>query len=244
MRLCDVYVKIILKKVISYLKMEHEICIYCKKRLYKLANGMVKCSSCAKKYSLLKLERDFNTIDAFIESLTARECAIKLNLSYQIVFSRYERMRKLIARHSHDYYENKRDNHDKFEEYMYICKSKKKDYTSIIESQNFVTFAYGDKVYNFLLPSLKKFQTRPDEDKSELTHANEFKKFMITSHISKLKNIENTITKFWDFFENFITPYKGVKSEYFLGYLKEAEFKFNYTTQEQKEILISLWKNE
>jgi transposase-like protein len=223
--------------------MEQKICIYCNKKLYKLSNGMVKCSSCAKKYSLLKLQRDLNVIDAFIESSTARECAIKLNLSYQVVLNRYEHLRKLIARHSHDYYEDKRDNLDEFEEYMYICKSKKKDYTSIIESQNFITFAHEDKVYNFLLPSLKKFQTKPDENRSEAIHANEFKKFMITSHISKLKNIENIITKFWDFFEDFITPYKGVKSEYFLGYLKEAEFKFNYTTQEQKEILVRLWKN-
>jgi len=57
---------------------------------------------------------------------------------------------------------------------------------------------------------------------------------MLTSHISKLKTIENTITKFWRFFEIFIRPYKGVKSEYFLSYLKEAEFKFNYTKKRAK----------
>jgi len=224
--------------------MEQRICIYCNKRLYKLTNGMVKCSSCAKKYSPVKLQRDFDVLDAFIESLTVRECAVNLNLSYQIVFNRYEHLRKLIIRHSHDYYEDKRDNLDEFEEYVYICKSKKKDYKNIIESQNFITFAYKDKVYNFLLPSLKKYQTKLDEGKSEIAHGNEFKKFMITNHISKLKNIESIITKFWEFFEDFITPYKGVKSEYFLGYLKEAEFKFNYTKQKQKEILMRLWKNE
>lgn len=205
---------------------------------------MVKCSSCAKKYSLLKLKRDFDVIDAFIDSYTAKECAKKLALSYQIIFNRYETIRKLITLHSHDYYEYKRANLDEFEEYMYICKSKKKDYTNIIESQNFITFAYGDKVYNFLLPSLKRFQTKVDEGDSEKAHGNEFKRFMITSHISKLKKLENSITKFWNFFEEFITPYKGVKSEYFLGYLKEAEFKFNYTKKEQKEILIELWKNK
>jgi transposase len=230
--------------VVSYLKMEQRICIYCNGILYKLSNGMVKCSSCAKKYSLLKLKRDFDVLDAFVESITARECAIKLDLSYQIVFNRYERIRKLIILHSHDYYEYKRDKLDEFEEYMYICKSKKKDYTNIIESQNFITFAYGDKVYNFLLPSLKRFQTKVDDGNSEIAHGNEFKRFMLTSHISKLKTIENTITKFWHFFEDFITPYKGVKSEYFLGYLKEAEFKFNYTKKEQKEILMELWKNK
>jgi len=230
--------------MVSYLKMEQKICFYCNNRLYQLTNGMVKCSSCAKKYSPLKLQRDIDVLDAFIESTTAKECAIKLNLSYQIVFNRYEHIRKLLIEHSYDYFEYKRDKLDEFEEYMYICKSKKKDYTNIIESQNFITFAYEDKVYNFLLPSLKRFQTKVDNGNSEIAHGNEFKKFMLTSHISKLKTIENTITKFWRFFEVFITPYKGVKSEYFLSYLKEAEFKFNYTKKEQKEILIHLWKNK
>lgn len=202
---------------------------------------MVKCSSCAKKYSLLKLQRDFDVIDAFVESSTARACAIKLNLSYQVVFNRYEQIRKLLIRHSHDYYEYKRDKLDEFEEYMYICQSKKKDYTNIIESQNFITFAYEEKVYNFLLPSMKRFQTKLSGNNSEVAHQNKFKKFMLTNRISKLKTLDNTIIKFWRFFEVFITPYKGVKSEYFLSYLKEAEFKFNYTKKEQREILIYLW---
>lgn len=223
--------------------MEQRICIYCNNRLYQLKNTMVKCSICAKKYSLAKLQRDFDVLDAFVESLTARECAKRLNLSYQIVFNRYELIRKLLVLHSHDYYEYKRENLDEFEEYMYICKSKKKDYTNIIESQNFITFEYEDKVYNFLLPSLKRFQTKLDEGDSEVLHDNAFKKFIITSHISKLKKLDNSIIKFWKFFEEFITPYKGVKGEYFLGYLKEAEFKFNYTKQEQKELLTGLWKN-
>jgi len=222
--------------------MEQEICFYCNCRLYQLKNGMVKCSSCAKKYSLLKLQRDFDVLDSFIGSATAKTCATKLNLSYQVVFNRYEHIRKLLIRHSHDYYEYKREKLDEFEEYMYICKSKKKDYTSIIESQNFVTFAYQEKVYNFLLPSLKRFQTKVDSKSLEISSGNEFKKFMLTNRISKLKTIESTITKFWSFFESFITPYKGVKSEYFLSYLKEAEFKFNYTKKEQKEILLYLWR--
>lgn len=213
--------------------MEQKICFYCNSRLYKLTNGMVKCSSCAKKYSPLKLQRDIDVLDAFVESSTARACAKKLNLSYQVVFNRYEHIRKLLINHSYDYYEYKREKLDEFEEYMYIYKSKKKDYANIIESQNFITFAYEDKVYNFLLPSLKRFDSKVES---------EFKKFILTSHISKLKTIENTITKFWNFFEIFIKPYKGVKSEYFLSYLKEAEFKFNYTKKEQKEILIHLWK--
>ena len=221
--------------------MEQKKCFYCNNRLYQLKNTMVKCSVCEKKYSLLKLQRDLNVLDAFVESTTARACAIKLNLSYQVVFNRYEHIRKLLIRHSHDYYEYKRDKFDEFEEYMYICKTKKKDYTNIIKSQNFITFAYEEKVYTFLLPSLKMFQSKANDEDSTVAHENEFKRFMLTNRISKLKTIESTITKFWKFFEVFITPYKGVKNQYFLSYLKEAEFKFNYTKKDQKEILAYLW---
>ncbi|MCK9491639.1 MAG: transposase [Sulfurimonas sp.] len=223
--------------------MEQKLCFYCNNRLYQLKNRVVKCSSCAKKYSLLKLQRDLNVVDTFVESATARACAIKLDLSYQVVFNRYEYMRKLLIRHSHDYYEYKRERFDEFEEYMYICKSKKKDYSSIIQSQNFITFAYEEKVYTFLLPSLKRFGTKVEDAESKVAHKNEFKKFMLTNRISKLKTNESTITKFWRFFEIFITPYKGVKSEYFLSYLKEAEFKFNYTKKEQRGILRDLWRS-
>ncbi|MDY0233153.1 MAG: transposase [Sulfurimonas sp.] len=222
--------------------MEQKLCFYCNSRLYKLKNEMVKCSSCAKKYSLLKLQRDLDVLDAFVESSTARACAIKLNLSYQVVFNRYEQIRKLLISHSYDYYEYKRSKFDEFEEYMYICKSKKKDYANIMESQNFITFAYKEKAYTFLLPSLKRFRTKVGDENLNIAHKNEFKKFMLTNRISKLKTSESTITKFWRFFEIFIAPYKGVKSEYFLSYLKEAEFKFNYTKKEQKEILLYLWR--
>jgi len=225
-KLSYVYGKITLKKVSSYLKMEQEFCIYCNAILYKLANSMVKCSSCEKKYSLLKLKRDFDVIDAFVDSYTAKECAKKLSLSYQVVFNRYETIRKLIIKHSHDYYEYKREHLDEFEEYMYICKSKKKDYSSIIDSQNFITFAYKTKVYTFLLPSFKRFHSGIEDIDSKIADGKKLKTFVINSHISKLKDKESTITEFWDFFEDFMIPYKGVKSEYFLSYLKEAEFKF------------------
>ena len=44
-----------------------------------------------------------------------------------------------------------------------------------------------------------------------------------------------------DFEEN-IKKYRGIDKENFIYYLKEFEFKFNYSKEEQKDILYSLYK--
>ena len=68
----------------------------------------------------------------------------------------------------------------------------------------------------------------------------EFSKFMMLNKISKTQKRENLITKFWNFFELSILKYKGVSDENFFYYLKEIEFKFNYTKEEQLQILKNL----
>jgi transposase-like protein len=52
-----------------------------------------------------------------------------------------------------------------------------------------------------------------------------------------LQSKTSKINDFWNFLETYLRKYKGVKSENFIYYLKEAEFKFNYTQEEQREIL-------
>ena len=64
---------------------------------------------------------------------------------------------------------------------------------------------------------------------------------LIPRYIAKLEKKRNTITAFWDFFEATITRYKGVKTDNFVYYLKEAEFKFNYAETEQFRLLSALW---
>ena len=58
-------------------------------------------------------------------------------------------------------------------------------------------------------------------------------------HITSFKH---RLEEFWNFFETFMAHFKGVKKENLVYYLKEAEFKFNYSKHEQKEILMRLWK--
>ncbi|HGZ70211.1 MAG TPA: hypothetical protein ENK74_02335 [Nitratifractor sp.] len=52
-------------------------------------------------------------------------------------------------------------------------------------------------------------------------------KYLRFNRVSKISTAQSTIRDFWNYFEKFIIQYKGVKSENFIYYLKEAEWRFN-----------------
>lgn len=237
--------KMEIKKRTSSLKMgpnnTAERCPYCSGTLYHLSDGMKKCASCRKKFSLKKVQRDRDLIARFCRGDTARNAARETGLSYQSVVARYGNLRLLAAAHLEETYETQRDRVTEFEEYIYLEASKRHDRRHIFDAHNFITFDYGGQVYNLLMPSLHRFKQEFLDDGLEQIYYEEFSKFLRIHRIAKLQKSKNTITAFWEFFESYITRYKGVKPENFPYYLKEAEFKFNYPENEQTAILASLW---
>jgi transposase-like protein len=91
------------------------------------------------------------------------------------------------------------------------------------------------------MPSLGMYKQQFLEDNLEEVYTKEFSKFMRASKIIKISEHDNAITKFWHYFEQFITAFKGVSYEHFPYYLKEAEFKFNTPTHLRSEILKQLY---
>ena len=90
------------------------------------------------------------------------------------------------------------------------------------------------------MPSLSKYKNQFLEDGADEAYFNEFSKYMMFNKISKIQKQNDLIQQFWIFFENEIKRYKGISSENFFYYLKEFEFKFNYTKEEQYQTLISI----
>jgi len=209
-------------------------CIYCKHtKLYKLANGHLKCALCKRKISPAKIEKTKQLIDAFCKNMTARVASKEYKFSYMTTKKYYDHIRLLITQYLEDQYNEHAGEIKEFDEYFYLEKSKKKDENTIFDIQNFLTFDYGGKVYNILMPSLRKYRGVPYDQLS---------RFITFRRVAKLEHLDNTIIKFWNFFEENIKRYKGVDKENFIYYLKEAEFKFNYTQEEQKNILFSLYQ--
>lgn len=216
-------------------------CIYCKHRLYQLGDGMVKCSVCKKKYSPARINQIKNILDAFCHDENVHSASKTLDLSYVGVLNYYQKFRRLCAQYCEEQYHQNRSADSQYEEYLYIEKSKRGDKSAIFDAHNFLTFSYGEKVYTLLMPSLGMFKQQFVADNLEEIYHKEFSKFMRTSKIIKISKHDNAITKFWHYFEHFITAFKGVSTEHFPYYLKEAEFKFNTPLEKRSEILEQLY---
>lgn len=216
-------------------------CIYCNhEKLYELKSGQKKCAKCKKKFSVKKQKTNMQIIEFFCNNLSVNETSKVLNLNYITVKKKFMFFRQLLCEYSEQQYQNKTVL--EYDEYIYLEKSKKKVKENIFDAQNFLSFHYDDKIYTLLMPSLKMYKSQFLQDGADNAYFKEFSKFMMLNKISKTQKRENLITKFWLFFEDSIVKYKGINHENFFYYLKEIEFKFNYTKKEQKEILQTLMR--
>lgn len=216
-------------------------CIYCEGRLYDLAKGMKKCARCTKKFSPQKVQRELRCIEAFCEDSSALALSDALGISYPTALTYYRRFRELIVQHLDDAYNDRTEEVKEFDEYIYLEASKRHERRNIFDAHNFLTFDYGGKVYTILLPSFARHKQQFLNDGLESLYYEEFSRFLRLHRIAKLEKRKNSITAFWEFFEDHILRYKGVKAENFVYYLKEAEFKFNYPKTVQQKILTRLW---
>jgi len=217
-------------------------CPYCNyNRIYHLNTGQGKCSKCLKKFSLKKIQRDNDLVKAFCDNKSANESSKEIGLNYLSVKKRYDLFRVLIANYLEEQYNQYPVK--EYDEYIYLPKSKKKIPKNIFDSHNFLTFNYNNtQVYNLLMPNLNSYKEQFLDDGLDETYFKEFSKFMMYNKIAKTTKRENTITRFWNFFESSIVKYKGINSENFIYYLKEYEFKFNYSKEKARELLTVILK--
>ncbi len=212
------------------------VCPRCKsKNIYHLANGYKKCKHCSKKFSPKKLKRQKEILHCFCQNLSILACSKQTGLSYMSIKRHYEDFRKKIAIFLEDSYQHK-DTIIAYDEYIYIPKSKRGKKEAIFEGFDVLSFDYGGKIYNILMPELSRYKQSFIDDGLHEVYYKELKKYLLFHKISNTKN-PNLITQFWLFFEEFITHFKGVTKENFFYYLKEAEFKFNFDCRKLQEII-------
>jgi len=211
-------------------------CIYCKhNKLYIITSTQVKCANCKRKFSTKKIKQQKDIVECFCNNLTINQASKKLNLHYITIKKQYENIRNNISVYLENIYNNTKVT--AYEEYIYIEKSKKHLKQNIFDAKNFICFEYDNKVFNLLMPSLNRYKEQFINDGAEEIYYKEFSKFLMFNKISKNKKEQTLIHRFLYYFENEILKYKGVSDENFFYYLKEIEFKFNFTKDEQKNIL-------
>ena len=199
---------------------------------YTLANDYIKCKICAKKYSLKKLQREEQIIIKFCENKNASEASKELLVNYKTVKDRYDLYRKQISIFLENEYNNSIKEYNEYEEFYYIKeREKKKKKKSLNQAINIMGFYSNEKVYTLLMPKIGNRAF--DIDNGFIQYLNWKKIHSQNSHKTKLN-------EFWFFLENNLKKYKGIEDDNFFFYLKESEFKFNYSQKEQIEILKEL----
>ena len=198
-------------------------CIYCKHPYtYTLGDKQQKCGKCKRKFSLRKLAREQTLLKLFTDGHNAREASKQSKMHFATVQKYYEGFRRNIALYADEAYQYNSHRVTGYDEYLYLPKSLKVQ-ENIDKLQHFLTLSYDEKVYNIMMPKAKRSLLLSDEEQDNKL----LLKYLNFNKIAKLSKAQSTITKFWDYFENFILQYKGVSDEQFIFYLKEAEWRFN-----------------
>jgi len=209
-------------------------CLWCQGNIYILNDNRIKCSKCNKKISRNKLNKILTIIEAYLNNESALHLAKRMKTSYTSIHSYYEELRLICATISEKEYEKYRAEDCEYEEYFYLEHSKKNNQEAIFDANNFLTFDYSGHIYTLLLPSLHKYKNQMIED----SYLQQFNKFKRISRLIKVSKHHNNIVQFWDYFERSITIYKGIRSDRFIYFLKELEFKYNHKKEEAINLLI------
>ncbi len=211
-------------------------CIYCHHPItYELANKQRKCQRCRRKFSPRRVERVARITECFCNKKSTRACAKLHNFHYETVKKQYERIRTKIALFLEERYQ-KRSTTEAFEEYIYLEKSKD-PVKHIFDGYNFLTFVYDEHlIYNILMPDLSRFKNSFYDDGLNKIYYNEFRHFLRSAKIAKNPS-HPKIYEFWDYLEDFLPKFRGIKRENFFYYLKEAEFRFNFDCDTLTDLL-------
>ena len=103
-------------------------CVYCKHtKLYKLANGYLKCAFCKRKISPFKIKKIKQLIDAFSKNMTARDASKECNCSYTTAKTHYDRIRLLNTKYLEEQYNKHAEEIKEFDEYFYRVRGVDKD---------------------------------------------------------------------------------------------------------------------
>jgi transposase-like protein len=198
-------------------------CLYCAHPYtYQLSDNQRKCSKCKRKFSPRKKEREEKLWKRFSEGNTVAETAKKLGMHPITVQKYFDRFRRYVAALSDKNYQHNTHLVTDYDEYLYLPKSLKIE-MHLDKLQHFITLSYKNRVYNLMMPTVAHYSatdTTAQEQKLIL-------KYLTYNKVAKMSEARSTITRFWEYFEQFILKYKGVTQEQFIYYLKEAEWRFN-----------------
>jgi hypothetical protein len=218
-------------------------CPYCENtHLYILGDGRLECSTCKARYSPKKIQRNLILLDAFIHQITPKDVAQTTNISLPTIHSYYGQFRSLLPKFMDYIYQKDSATYREYEEYLFLPNSKRGKQEFLIQGIGIIGLYGKGGVYTLLMPNHwknmdKSVKNNPDFA-ATLAHYYQWDKLI------RIESRDTPIGKFWIFLEDFLRSFHGVKEEFFGLYLKEAEFRFNFSKEEQAHHLMRLWKKD
>jgi len=210
-------------------------CIYCSnKKLYHVSPTQYRCALCKRTFSIKKILQKEAILNSFIGNESAYLCSRNLHVNYITVKKTYQKLRLGILSFIEQSYAHQKNSFSQYDEYYFLPQSKKGNFNCFFDSIGILGMAYETKIYTLLLPdqfSHLKYLSR------DLIDMHYYAQYLSNHKMAHFESFNNVINQFWIFFETFMMHFKGVSQENFIYYLKEAEFKFNYTLEEQRSTL-------
>ncbi len=217
-------------------------CIFCQEtKLYIKSPTQYQCATCKRTWSEEKYHKEYALLDAFLNNESILEATHKRGIHYSTGKHVYQKLRLLITQYAQECYGSKNESFSQYDEYYYLPKNKKKDAQYVFDSVGIFGMLYDAWVYTLLLPDQLTAYKRLMAHDEVMDHET-YTRYLNAHKVVHIKSFEHRLAQFWRFFEHFMASFKGVRKENLVYYLKEAEFKFNYSKEEQRSILTDLWR--
>lgn len=211
------------------------VCLYCSgKKLYHVSPTQYRCATCKRTFSIKKQLRMESILSAFLDNISTHHCSHVLNLNYITVKKAYQTIRLAIIDFIEQSYTYQKNSFTQYDEYYFLPQSKKGNFNYFFDSIGVLGMAYETKIYTLLLPDQFSHLKHLSRDLIDMHY---YAQYLHNHKMAHFQSFNNIINQFWIFLEEFMLHFKGVNQENFIYYLKEAEFKFNYTKEEQRNIL-------
>lgn len=217
-------------------------CIYCNSsKLYIKSTTQYKCITCKRTWSENKYRKECSLIDSFLKNETILEATQKRKIHYSVGKKIYFKLRLILTNYAQEQYAKQSEPFTQYDEFYYLPYTKKNDSKYLLDAIGIFGMLYDEWVYTLLLPDQFASFKRLVEHDEEIEHE-AYARYLASHKLTHIKSFEHRLGEFWNFFETFMSHFKGVKKENIIYYLKEAEFKFNHSYEEQYAILMHLWK--
>ena len=225
--------------------LEGRKCIFCGCwKLYRLADGRVKCRKCRRVYSLKKLRRDIKILYYFALEISANRTAKELGLSYETVSSRYMFFREKIAEYEEKNFRKLSGELEIDETYIGGKRKGKRGRGALNKAIVFGVLERNGKVYTTVVPDVSA-ETLMREiiektEKGSVFYTDCFKSYGSLRRYGKHSRVNhektfgrgrnhiNGLEGFWSFAKERFHKYHGINRENYPFYLKEMEFRYNY----------------